>query len=145
MIFRLIILILLFLPSVNYAQNGINLKITVTGLKDVGGKLSVNLFNTESGFPEEAEKAYLYKTIDVNSESESVYFINIPAGLYAFAVLHDTNENGEMEKNFLGIPKEGFAFSNNYKPLVKSPSFSQAAFELGEKDTAVVVEMIYML
>jgi uncharacterized protein (DUF2141 family) len=143
MTFRMIFLTL-FLPVAIFAQNGIDLEIKVTGLKDVVGQVSVNLFNDESGFPEDSKKAFLYQTIDVKSENESVYFRNIPSGHYAFAVLHDANENGVMEKNLLGIPKEGFAFSNNYKPLVKSPSFSQASFILGEKDTVLIVEMIYM-
>lgn len=145
MMYRIILSVFLWIPALIYSQGGADLKITVTGIKDQGGQISVNLFNTEKGFPEDATKAFLYKTIQLNSSSESIYFIDLPPGRYAFAILHDANENGVMEKNFLGIPKEGFAFSNNYKPLIKSPSFSQAAFELTKNDTSLVVEMIYFL
>lgn len=44
------------------------------------------------------------------------------------AVVHDENMNGKLDTNWLGIPKEGYGFSNAAKGVVGAPSFSAASF-----------------
>ena len=51
-------------------------------------------------------------------------------GNYAFRYFHDKNENDEMETNWMGLPTEGFGFSNNAKGLFGPPSFDKWVFEL---------------
>ena len=50
-----------------------------------------------------------------------------PPGTYAVKLHIDENENGELDTNFLGIPKEQFGFSNNAKAL-GIPKFEAASF-----------------
>jgi uncharacterized protein (DUF2141 family) len=40
-------------------------------------------------------------------------FEGIPSGTYALVVLHDENMNGKLDTNWLGVPKEGYGFSND--------------------------------
>ena len=58
------------------------------------------------------------------------FVINLPEGLYAIALFVDTNKNLKIDKNFLGIPKEQFGFSNNAMGNLSAPSFEQAKFEV---------------
>jgi uncharacterized protein (DUF2141 family) len=37
--------------------------------------------------------------------------------------------NGKLDTNWLGIPKEGYGFSNDVKDLLSSPPFSAASFQ----------------
>ena len=46
----------------------------------------------------------------------------------AAVVLHDENENMKLDRNFLGVPKEGWGMSNNPKALAKAPEFGRARF-----------------
>ena len=62
------------------------------------------------------------------------FVINLPEGLYAIALFVDTNKNLKIDKNFLGIPKEQFGFSNNAMGKLSAPSFEQAKFKV-EKNT----------
>lgn len=55
-------------------------------------------------------------------------FANIPPGKYAMVVIHDENMNGKLDTNWLGVPNEGYGFSNNAKALLSAPSFSDASF-----------------
>ena len=121
------------------------LTIEVQGLRNTEGVLSIIIFNSPEGFPEDVEKAFRWKRIEIRSETEHFHFENVPEGTYAFAILHDEDENGEMKKNFLGMPKEGFAFSNNYRPKVKNPAFEDAAFEVRGKTETLEIEMVYFL
>ena len=58
------------------------------------------------------------------------FVINLPEGLYAIALFVDTNKNLKIDKNFLGIPKEQFGFSNNAMGKLSAPSFEQARFKV---------------
>jgi len=70
-------------------------------------------------------------------------FKDVPIGTYAIAIIHDTNSNGKLDKNFLGIPKEGYAFSNNvFGVLGLPPSFKDASFKLTGNET-IKIKMEY--
>jgi outer membrane protein len=54
---------------------------------------------------------------------------DIPDGSIAVLVYHDENANGRLDKNFIGIPREPLAISNNYQPK-GPPTFSRASVEV---------------
>jgi uncharacterized protein (DUF2141 family) len=58
---------------------------------------------------------------------------SLPPGDYAFGIFHDENQNNEIDKNWMGIPSEGFAFSNNAMGSFGPPSYTQAKFTIPEK------------
>ena len=59
--------------------------------------------------------------------------------------MDDENFNGKMDYNFIGIPKEGFGFSNYYHSGLTKPKLKSFAFEVIEnKNTKVEVKMKYM-
>lgn len=62
---------------------------------------------------------------------------DLPAGEYAVVVFHDANNNGLMDKNFIGIPREWLGFSNRYWPE-GPPTFARAAFVLDANETKVM-------
>jgi len=47
-------------------------------------------------------------------------------GQYAIKVFHDENANGELDINFLGIPKESYGFSNHARGRFGPPPFAEA-------------------
>ena len=47
----------------------------------------------------------------------------LPTGVYAVGIFHDLNGDGALSKNFLGMPKEPFGFSNNARARFGPPSF----------------------
>ena len=64
-------------------------------------------------------------------------FNKIERGTYAIAIFHDENDNNLLDKNFLGIPLEDYAFSNNATALIGPPSFESAKFSI-ETDTLTI-------
>ena len=58
------------------------------------------------------------------------FVIDLPEGIYAIALFVDANKNLKIDKNFLGIPKEQFGFSNNVMGRLSAPSFEQAKFKV---------------
>jgi len=125
------------------AQEKAMLEIRVNGLRNSEGKLSITLFNNEAGFPDDADKAVAWQTIDLSMKKPVFYFQDLPPGVYAYAILHDEDNDGEMKKNLFGIPKEGFGFSRNYSPRVKKPSFEDASVRLKEGKNLDIIDIIY--
>jgi len=123
----LVIILTFFIPIV-HAQTG-TITVVVTRIKDIKGQISIGLFSSENGFPEKG-KEVKGKEVKVTGKTINYTFKDIPDGIYAIAVFHDSNNNGILDKNFLGIPKEGNAFSNNVTTTFGPPSFEKAKFEL---------------
>ena len=53
---------------------------------------------------------------------------NLPAGRYAVQAFLDENGNGEVDRGWFGIPKEGVGFSNDAKIRLSPPKFAEAVF-----------------
>lgn len=67
----------------------------------------------------------MVREIDLqNTEINNV----LPYGEYAFTLFVDFNGNKKLDKNFLGIPKEQYGFSNNVMGKMSPPTFDQAKF-----------------
>jgi uncharacterized protein (DUF2141 family) len=136
-----ILLSIIFSPL--YSQENSDLEIKIEGLRNTQGKLSITLFNNEKGFPDNADKAFKLQTIDLSKDPPVFIFKRLPGGDYAYAILHDEDNNNEMNKNMLGIPREGFGFSNNYRPRIKNPSFNDASFKIKPGKNSHNIEMVY--
>ncbi|MDT0293739.1 DUF2141 domain-containing protein [Mesonia ostreae] len=107
------------------------LDLEITGIKKDAGFIEVGIYNSEEYFLEEGKSFKTYK-IPVKNKKASIRISDLPQGNYAITLYHDENEDGKCNMNFLGIPKEPYAFSNNFKPKFSAPSFEDCVFNLKE-------------
>lgn len=110
------------------------LTVEVTGIKPVTGNVILSLYNKAEGFPESAEATFHTASIPVKGGKVSIPLKNTPNGTYAIAFFHDSNANGKMDKNFVGLPKEGYGFSNDAMGKFGPPSFKEASFTYTGKE-----------
>src|SRR5687768_7373351 len=94
--------------NTSVAQN--SLQVKVSNIREATGNILIALFNNENDF---LKKAVQTKTIKASDVTMTIVFDNLAVGDYAISIIHDANGNGELDKNFMGIPREGFAFGNN--------------------------------
>jgi uncharacterized protein (DUF2141 family) len=107
---------------------GIHVK--VLNIRNSTGTIDCALFDSPEGFPFEVlRSAVNVMVIKIRKMEARCDFEDIPPGTYALAVVHDENMNGKLDTNWLGIPIEGYGFSNDVKALVSAPSFSAASFQ----------------
>ena len=104
-----------------------DLTIQVDDVKSGAGSLMVALFNSEGSFLKAPVKA---SATPAAPNLTMVVFTDLPEGEYAFALYHDANANGKMDKNVFGIPTEDYAFSNNALGKMGPPSYASAKFAL---------------
>jgi uncharacterized protein (DUF2141 family) len=134
------------LPSLNaQTKSTATLTVRVTGARNTKGKIGVTLFQDAQGFPDDTSRAIRQQAVDIdpNSMSAQAIFEDLPQGTFAVSVLHDENGNGKMDKNFVGIPKEGYGASNNPKKKRRAPTFEEAKFSLGGAEQTIEIMLIY--
>jgi len=90
-----------------FSQHSFTLEIS--GAKNQGGKIYVSVFNSEYAYD---AKKVTYSLV-TNAGAEIVHLpIALPAGEYLFSMFQDSNGNGKLDTNLIGIPREPFGFSN---------------------------------
>jgi uncharacterized protein (DUF2141 family) len=121
------------------------LTIKVAGARNIKGKIGIALFQERRGFPEDTSNAVRAQDIDIdpNTMSAQIVFHGLPQGVYAVSVRHDENSNGKLDKNLVGIPKEGYGASNNPPKRLRAPGFEEAKLTLGDTAEVIEVRLIY--
>ena len=102
--------------------------------------MSIAMFNNEADY--KSEKNYVIaEHIPIISEEFEFVIRDIPAGTYAILVFHDVDSNKELNKNWIGMPKEPFGFSNDAKGKMGPPDYEDAAFKV-KGDTEIVINLV---
>ena len=119
------------------------IRINITHISSNKGEILIALYSTDKGFPGGKEGAT--RTVKANAQKGNLVIAidDVAPGTYAIALFHDTNNDGKLNFNFLGIPKEGYGFSNNASNLFSAPKFKQAAFIHKEMVTQLDIRMKY--
>ena len=104
--------------------------VTVNNIKESKGQIVIGIFDVQAPFPREGKQ--VRKIIIPVTVNQVFKTIDLPNGTYGLAIFHDENSDGKCDQNMLGIPKEGFAFSNNFKPSVKAPKFKDVQFTIND-------------
>ena len=135
---RIIFLWVLVLAC-SHAKGQGRLSLTITNIKAKQGVVSVALFTNASDY---LKKPAFTKSIPASDSKVIVAFEALPRGTYAISVMHDTNNNGKLDTNFMGIPKEGFAFGNNATGMMGPASFEKASIiiESGDVQQAIALK-----
>lgn len=97
--------------------------IEIENLKSDNGKVLIELRDGDNNF---------IKGISVKID-ENICLTrleNLKIGKYSFKYFHDENNNGKLDTNKLGIPNEGFGFSNNAKGTFGPPAFRNTIFNV---------------
>lgn len=128
------ILLLLICGLKVASQEKFTLTIEIENVKNNKGKVLVMLSNSEKDFLKKGEG----KTLAINNNKVIAVFENVVAGEYAFSFFHDKDNNGKLNTNFIGIPTEGYGFSNNAKGFMGPPSYEKSKFTISGNTKLVV-------
>lgn len=134
-----------YLPATAPAQSscpGIHVKIL--HIRNSTGAVACALFESPAGFPTEfLHSATNIMVIKIRDTQARCDFEDIPPGAYALAVIHDENMNGKLDTTFVGIPTEGYGFSNDARALLGAPSFSDASFAYDGRGLDLTISLHY--
>ncbi len=124
---------------------GCTLRIHVDGLRNSNGVVGSVLFRSSDGWPEDPKKAFRRgpTPIVAGQRQATVEWQNLPPGDYGVAAIHDENRNAKLDRNLIGIPKEGFGFANNPHVGLSAPAFSAAIVHVRCPATDTTIHLQY--
>lgn len=116
-----------------------SIEVTVSGVRSAAGQVVVDVC---------PEKQFLHSCpwevkAPARTGSATLTVRGVPPGRYAVQAYHDANANGDLDQNWLGIPKEGLGFSNDAMPKLMRPKFGVAAFDHGAGPQHLAVTLRY--
>lgn len=68
----------------------------------------------------------------------------VPQGAYAVAVYHDRDGDRDFDRTLVGLPAEGFGFSNDPDTKTGLPSFGSVRFRVGPGERVTPIQMKYL-
>jgi uncharacterized protein (DUF2141 family) len=118
------------------------LRVRVIDARNKSGAMIFGVFDQPKGFPSEEKRSVNWQTKRADA-GELVFECRLPPGKYAASVLHDENGNGDMDRNLIGVPKEGYGVTNNPKPARRAARFDEALFDLPAKGREITISLQY--
>jgi uncharacterized protein (DUF2141 family) len=124
--------------------NAQEVKVKISEISSTKGKIMLSVFKDNKSFDDEQP----YKTFSFDKKlianGKLSVSCKIPFGTYGFALVDDENANGKMDKNMIGIPKEGFGFSNFFLTKMKKPIFNDFKFVHSASNNEVNIKIKYL-
>ncbi len=150
-------------PAHGQLAQDTTLMVKISGLEGAEGQVCLNLFDSSAGFPSNRDEALQTQCVEAavapeepgetveTTETEEttedlplmVAFENLPLGSYGVSVFHDANNDGEFNRNFVGMPAEGFGFSRNPNALTGPPKFRDTVVLVAGEVTMIEIMLNY--
>jgi uncharacterized protein (DUF2141 family) len=129
---KIVFLLFVFVPFVfqSFNSKDHNIELVVLDSRSTKGQIAIGIYKDDYGF--QNSKSFLNKRFpktEMKNGKLTVKF-SLEPGIYGIALLDDESMDAKMDYNFIGIPKEGFGFSNYYHTGLTKPHFDKFKFEV---------------
>ena len=119
------------------------LHVTVTGARSQAGNITLTLYGSDpAAFLAHRGSIFLTRVPLSATGAEACFALSMP-GFYAVAVYHDENDNHHFDRTLIGLPAEGYGFSNDAPIRLGPPSFASARLLVRPGDTRIAIRLRY--
>lgn len=125
--------------SLGAVAHAAELDVTVAGLRSAQGSVGLSLVDSAAAWDGKA-KPVKQDTLPAQDGKVVFRLTGLAPGAYAASVIHDENANGKFDTNFMGMPTEGYGFSNDPQVMRKA-TFEEARFTLGADGGAITIHL----
>jgi len=122
------------------AANAADLRVKVDGITQTTGTLSAMLVNSAEAWDGKSEPVSGRRVEIAATGSLELVFDDLAPGDYAIRLMHDDNGNGQLDRNAVGMPTEGYGFSNNPR-VMRAATFEEARFTLPAAGTSIQIAL----
>ena len=112
-----------------------SLTINIHAIREPKGLIQIELLNDQ-------KISVAHKTIVATMDAK-VTFSDLPSGEYAVRLFHDQNNNEKLDTNLIGIPTEGYGFSNDAHGMFGPYPFKRWLVGI-EGDTIITITLNYL-
>ena len=106
--------------------------VEISGLKEASGNVYIAVYDSDSTWL--GDEMVLAQKVSIADALEGDLVrteLLLPLGDYALSVFYDQDGDGKLNTNFIGMPKEPIALSNNAVAKFGPPQYDDAVFSLG--------------
>jgi uncharacterized protein (DUF2141 family) len=123
--------------------SAVRLQVAVEGVRSSDGLVAVTLYADDSRrFL--ARRGSLYVGRVPARAGTTRVCIHLPGpGTYALVVYHDADGNRRFNRSGLGLPVEGYGFSNNAPAIFGLPSFRRVRIAVPRTDMGMSIRLRY--
>ncbi len=119
------------------------LMVKVAGLRNGKGLIAVSLYaDDKSKFLVKKGSIYVARVDAAAPVTRLCIHLPKPA-VYAIAVYHDEDASRKLNRSFIGLPTEGFGFSNNPRTFMSLPSFSSVRLSVPHSGMETTINLRY--
>jgi phenylpropionate dioxygenase-like ring-hydroxylating dioxygenase large terminal subunit/uncharacterized protein (DUF2141 family) len=126
------------------ATTGTRLVVSAEGFHSDRGHLRCLLYDRGDGYPTHPERAMARASGTITARRATCTFPNVTAGRYAVALIHDEDDDQQLDTGLFGIPTEGTGASRDARGSFGPPSFDAAAFDVSGVEVRQAVHMVYL-
>ncbi len=131
-------------PQICLAEAPASIEVMVENVRSSNGLITAVLYSDDpEGFLKKGKRV---DRVRVDAQAgETLLCLEAPtAGRYTVAIYHDENGNKKFDRNFIGIPSEGYGFSNNPGFRFGKPDQEETLFSVESGMTKVRISVLYL-
>jgi uncharacterized protein (DUF2141 family) len=130
-------------PECTGHKGPLKLYVNVQGVRSNQGLVAVTLYADDSSkFLMHHGSLYVGRVPAMAPATRVCIYIPAP-GVYALAVYHDANANRKFDRTGIGLPNEGFGFSNDPPVFLGMPSFKRVRISVPKTDLNTTIKLRY--
>ena len=123
------------------AASAAEVAVTVDGIRNDKGQIRLSIYASPKEWPDHPAPGH--NQAQAAKRGSVSFKFDLPPGTYAIDGFHDEIGNGKFKTSLIGLPEEGYLFSNNVRPGLSAPSFDSASFRVPPNGTAISITVHY--
>jgi uncharacterized protein (DUF2141 family) len=130
-------------PACTGRPGPVRLYVDVEGIREAEGLIAVTLYVDDSSrFLAKRGSLYVGR-VPARAPATRVCIYLPSTGTYALGVYHDADGDRSYDRNALGLPAEGYGFSNNPAVILGLPSFRSVRLAVPRDNMSTRVRLRY--
>ena len=117
------------------------LTVEITGFRSDLGRATAAIYRTKESFLKSPE---VTRTAKIAGGKATLVFEGLEPGALVVNGFHDENENGRLDTNWVGMPKEGTGISRDARGRMGPPKFDDARLELSAGSQRITFKLVYL-
>lgn len=118
------------------------LRLAIEGVRNDKGLVRVAICGTEACYRDRTGFAVSIAP-SARAGTVMVELPDLEPGAYTVMLFHDEDGDNEFDQNFLGLPREGFGFSNNRRPFLAPPAYDSVRIDIGPGGLEHAITVLY--
>lgn len=117
--------------------------VAVDGVRNATGLVAVTLYEDSSSKFLAKDGSLYVGRVDARSGTTRACIFVPKTGIYAFAIYHDENASRKFDRTGVGLPAEGYGFSNNPSTIAGLPAFRAVRLNVPKTGLTTHVQLKY--